>query len=82
MAGRKTQGHLTGSIFYGASKPSRQLLRRYVGYVEQQDTLVDTLTGELPNAKQGPRAAPGRPLWTRTLPMDNLSALHAVKGCE
>ncbi|GBF88373.1 hypothetical protein Rsub_01085 [Raphidocelis subcapitata] len=44
LAGRKTQGQLTGSIYYGASKPSRQLLRRYVGYVEQQDTLVDTLT--------------------------------------
>jgi ATP-binding cassette subfamily G (WHITE) protein 2 len=48
LAGRKTQGQLQGAILYGASKPSRPLLRRYVGYVEQQDTLVDSLTGGLP----------------------------------
>lgn len=35
LAGRKTQGQLEGSILFGASKPSRELLRRYVGYVEQ-----------------------------------------------
>ena len=44
LAGRKTQGVLTGTILYGPNKPSSHLLRRYVGYVEQHDTLVDTLT--------------------------------------
>jgi hypothetical protein len=45
VAGRKTTGFLQGTILYGGHKPSSRMRRRHVGYVEQQDTLVPTLTG-------------------------------------
>lgn len=35
LAGRKTQGETSGSILYGAHAPTRALLRRATGYVEQ-----------------------------------------------
>jgi ABC-type multidrug transport system ATPase subunit len=44
LAGRKTAGTLTGTIQYNGLPPSSSLLRRVTGYVEQFDTLVDTLT--------------------------------------
>lgn len=44
LAGRKTSGTLTGTIQYNGLPPSSSLLRRVTGYVEQFDTLVDTLT--------------------------------------
>jgi ATP-binding cassette, subfamily G (WHITE), member 2 len=46
LAGRKTVGRLEGELLYGGVSPSRTFLRRYTGYVEQFDTLVDTLTVE------------------------------------
>ena len=43
-AGRKTQGEITGDVLFSAQKPSQSFLRRYTGYVEQFDTLLDILT--------------------------------------
>uniref|UniRef100_A0A383VBA5 ABC transporter domain-containing protein n=1 Tax=Tetradesmus obliquus TaxID=3088 RepID=A0A383VBA5_TETOB len=44
LAGRKSSGSLSGTIRYGGLPPSRSLLRRATGYVEQFDTLVDCLS--------------------------------------
>ncbi|GIL50638.1 hypothetical protein Vafri_6770 [Volvox africanus] len=44
LSGRKTQGAMTGTLLFGADVPTKAFLRRYTGYVEQFDTLVDTLT--------------------------------------
>ncbi|PNW87919.1 hypothetical protein CHLRE_01g007000v5 [Chlamydomonas reinhardtii] len=44
LSGRKTQGTITGTLLFGHTAPSRSFLRRYTGYVEQFDTLVDSLT--------------------------------------
>jgi ABC-type transporter Mla maintaining outer membrane lipid asymmetry ATPase subunit MlaF len=44
LAGRKTQGEVTGDILFSAQKPSINFLRRFTGYVEQFDTLLDILT--------------------------------------
>ncbi|KAK9808054.1 hypothetical protein WJX73_010576 [Symbiochloris irregularis] len=44
LAGRKTVGDIKGSVRFGGSKVSRPFLRRYTGYVEQFDTLLDNLT--------------------------------------
>eukprot|EP01025_Chloroclados_australasicus_P023816 TRINITY_DN2402_c0_g1_i2.p1 TRINITY_DN2402_c0_g1~~TRINITY_DN2402_c0_g1_i2.p1 ORF type:complete len:652 (-),score=93.43 TRINITY_DN2402_c0_g1_i2:504-2429(-) len=44
LAGRKTQGNVTGEILFRGQKPSLSFLRRYTGYVEQFDTLLGTLT--------------------------------------
>ena len=46
LAGRKTIGAITGEIKFGGEKPSTMFLRRYTGYVEQFDTLLDILTVE------------------------------------
>lgn len=46
LAGRKTAGKLQGSITFAGHKPSKMFLRRYTGYVEQFDTLLDMLTVE------------------------------------
>jgi ATP-binding cassette, subfamily G (WHITE), member 2 len=44
LAGRKTQGQATGEILFSAHAPSVNFLRRFTGYVEQFDTLLDILT--------------------------------------
>ena len=44
LAGRKTTGETQGTISYSAQKASKNFLRRYTGYVEQFDTMLDTLT--------------------------------------
>ena len=44
LAGRKTQGEVAGDILFSAQKPSINFLRRFTGYVEQFDTLLDILT--------------------------------------
>eukprot|EP00210_Caulerpa_lentillifera_P004875 g4653.t1 len=44
LAGRKTQGDITGSILFSNFAPTSRFLRRYTGYVEQFDTLLETLT--------------------------------------
>ncbi|KAG1671781.1 hypothetical protein FOA52_000158 [Chlamydomonas sp. UWO 241] len=46
LSGRKTLGVATGVVLYGGEAPSKNLLRRYCGYCEQQDTLIGTLTVE------------------------------------
>ncbi|KAF8057935.1 ABCG31 [Scenedesmus sp. PABB004] len=46
LAGRKTAGAAVGAVRYGGLPPSRALLRRAAGYVEQFDTLLDSLTCE------------------------------------
>ncbi|GMH35776.1 hypothetical protein BSKO_03644 [Bryopsis sp. KO-2023] len=44
LAGRKTAGEINGTIRFAAHPPSQMFLRRYTGYVEQFDTLLDILT--------------------------------------
>ncbi|EFN50715.1 hypothetical protein CHLNCDRAFT_142571 [Chlorella variabilis] len=44
LAGRKTVGKLDGSIAFAGNKPTPQFLRRFTGYVEQFDTLLESLT--------------------------------------
>ncbi|GLC42438.1 hypothetical protein PLESTF_000812600 [Pleodorina starrii] len=44
LSGRKTQGTTSGTLLFGSNAPTKTFLRRYTGYVEQFDTLVDTLT--------------------------------------
>eukprot|EP00210_Caulerpa_lentillifera_P007354 g7030.t1 len=44
LAGRKTQGTITGDISYGGYRPTKDFLRKFTGYVEQFDTLVGSLT--------------------------------------
>lgn len=44
LAGRKTTGEITGSIKFAGREPNTNFLRRYTGYVEQFDTLLDMLT--------------------------------------
>jgi ATP-binding cassette, subfamily G (WHITE), member 2 len=46
LSGRKTAGKITGEILFGGVKPTTAFWRRYTGYVEQQDTLIHTLTVE------------------------------------
>lgn len=46
LAGRKTAGQIKGSITFAGHKPTKMFLRRYTGYVEQFDTLLDMLTVE------------------------------------
>lgn len=46
LAGRKNTGKTEGSIMFAGQKPTQQFLRRYTGYVEQFDTLLDILTVE------------------------------------
>ena len=44
LAGRKTVGSTTGLIRYAGTAPTTAFLRRYTGYVEQDDTLIPNLT--------------------------------------
>lgn len=44
LAGRKTVGTTTGLIRYAGTAPTSAFLRRYTGYVEQDDTLIPNLT--------------------------------------
>mmetsp|Transcript_34646 Transcript_34646/g.48022 ORF Transcript_34646/g.48022 Transcript_34646/m.48022 type:complete len:603 (+) Transcript_34646:280-2088(+) len=44
IAGRKTTGNIEGDIYLGGVKPKKSQLRHQMGYVEQFDTLVATLT--------------------------------------
>lgn len=46
LAGRKTVGTLQGDVKFGGETPSQNFLRRYTGYVEQNDTLLPMLTVE------------------------------------
>jgi len=46
LSGRKTVGTVEGDILLGSAKPTRTQLRHEMGYVEQFDTLVPTLTVE------------------------------------
>lgn len=46
LAGRKTVGSIEGSILFDQQKPTKPFLRRYTGYVEQQDTLISNMTVE------------------------------------
>ncbi|CAK0754674.1 hypothetical protein CVIRNUC_002316 [Coccomyxa viridis] len=44
LAGRKTVGTISGKVAFGGQGASRGFLRRYTGYVEQNDTLIGNLT--------------------------------------
>lgn len=44
LAGRKTQGTISGNIRFAGYPPTYNFLRRYTGYVEQFDTLLEVLT--------------------------------------
>lgn len=44
LAGRKTQGKIEGKLLFANQQPTKTFLRRYTGYVEQFDTLLESLT--------------------------------------
>jgi len=46
LSGRKTSGRIdpASEVLYDGRRPSQAYLRRHVGYVEQQDTLLGMLT--------------------------------------
>ena len=44
LAGRKTQGKISGTLLFANQKPTKTFLRRYTGYVEQFDVLLESLT--------------------------------------
>ncbi|CAK0783380.1 hypothetical protein CVIRNUC_006579 [Coccomyxa viridis] len=44
LAGRKTVGTISGRILFAGQHATKTFLRRYTGYVEQFDTLLDNLT--------------------------------------
>ena len=44
LAGRKTVGATAGLIRYAGTAPTSAFLRRFTGYVEQDDTLIPNLT--------------------------------------
>mmetsp|Transcript_27729 Transcript_27729/g.31168 ORF Transcript_27729/g.31168 Transcript_27729/m.31168 type:complete len:701 (-) Transcript_27729:361-2463(-) len=46
LAGRKTSGTISGTIFFNGKRPTRDDYQYTVGYVEQFDTLVGELTVE------------------------------------
>ncbi|PRW20409.1 P-loop containing nucleoside triphosphate hydrolase [Chlorella sorokiniana] len=46
LSGRKTVGELQGEVAFAGNRPTPQFLRRFTGYVEQFDTLLDILTVE------------------------------------
>ena len=65
LAGRKTVGTTTGTLRFAGHVATHTFLRRYTGYVEQFDTLLDNLTveemllytAELKNPLSTPHAA-------------------------
>ncbi|CAG9461881.1 unnamed protein product [Pedinophyceae sp. YPF-701] len=46
LAGRKTSGVIDGEVAYGGETASPAFMKRYTGYVEQTDTLLENLTVE------------------------------------
>ncbi|EIE26352.1 hypothetical protein COCSUDRAFT_39467 [Coccomyxa subellipsoidea C-169] len=44
LAGRKTVGTISGQVLFAGQRASRTFLRRYTGYVEQFDALIENLT--------------------------------------
>eukprot|EP00884_Botryococcus_braunii_P013677 jgi/Botrbrau1/2230/Bobra.101_2s0058.1 len=44
LAGRKTIGEMKGQVLFAGATPTKPFLRRYTGYVEQNDTLLPELT--------------------------------------
>ncbi|KAK9826360.1 hypothetical protein WJX81_002047 [Elliptochloris bilobata] len=44
LAGRKTEGHLSGQVLVANRRPTQMFMRRHCAYVEQFDTLIDNLT--------------------------------------
>jgi len=44
LAKRKSTGRVEGALLYGGKEPTQSFLRKNVGYVEQQDTLLGMLT--------------------------------------
>lgn len=82
LSGRKTCGTLTGSVEYGGQAPTRPLLQRVVGYVEQFDTLVESLTCQemlLYTAQlKRPRT---QPLAEKQAAVDSLLLKLGLTGC-
>eukprot|EP00884_Botryococcus_braunii_P013710 jgi/Botrbrau1/2233/Bobra.101_2s0061.1 len=44
LAGRKTIGEMKGEVLFAGATPTKPFLRRYTGYVEQNETLLPELT--------------------------------------
>ncbi|EFN56558.1 hypothetical protein CHLNCDRAFT_10394, partial [Chlorella variabilis] len=44
LSGRKTYGTVEGEMLFDGAAPTPSMLRRHLGYVEQQDTLLGMLT--------------------------------------
>jgi ABC-type multidrug transport system ATPase subunit len=83
LAGRKTQGKTEGEIFFSAHKPSLNFLRRYTGYVEQFDTLLDILTVREMLLYTAELKLPVHiPLETKAVTVDTLIDKLGLSSCE
>ena len=83
LAGRKTVGDLTGEIKFGGEVPTSMFLRRYTGYVEQFDTLVDILTVEEMLMYTAELKRPiNQPKAQKKAAVDELLHVLALEGCR
>lgn len=83
LAGRKTAGTLSGTIQYNGMPPSSSLLRRVTGYVEQFDTLVDSLTCREMLLYTAQLKRPiGEPLADKQAAVEHLLDKLGLSGCS
>lgn len=83
LAGRKTVGTISGEIKFGGEEPSRMFLRRYTGYVEQFDTLLDILTVEEMLMYTAELKRPRQePLEKKQSAVEELLDVLALEGCR
>eukprot|EP00210_Caulerpa_lentillifera_P002676 g2556.t1 len=83
LAGRKTQGTITGKIKFSNHEPTEMFLRRYTGYVEQFDTLLSTLTvKEMMMYTAELKRPEWEPLESKRLEVERLVSKLALEVCQ
>jgi ATP-binding cassette, subfamily G (WHITE), member 2 len=83
LAGRKTVGTIAGEITFGGQEPSSMFLRRFTGYVEQFDTLLDILTVEEMLMYTAELKRPtSEPLATKKAAVEELIEVLALRSCR
>ncbi|KAK9803172.1 hypothetical protein WJX72_008884 [[Myrmecia] bisecta] len=83
LAGRKTVGETSGSIRFGGEAPSPMFLRRYTGYVEQFDTLIEMLTpAEMLLYTAELKCPVSEPLEGKRARVDTLIEALGLNGCR
>lgn len=83
LSGRKTVGELQGEVAFAGNRPTPQFLRRFTGYVEQFDTLLDILTVEEMLMYTAELKRPvGQPREQKRAAVDELIEVLALEGCR